>query len=157
MALRKSGRRTDSGGGQEECPAARCPKPNRGSRPSSHIASEEPLYCLVRLASEALGFPVAFLALFENDLLSIKASVGLNAVQLPHCHWTFLERLAEQPTLVVADFQKRCHKPCLEKARIDPRSCMAAGIRSLDGRLIGALCLLDKAARRPTKSHEQTL
>lgn len=149
MTERNLGQRTHRGGQAEQ--AQRCESGTSliAQRLAADADAAEPFDRINRLAAGALGVPMAFVAFFEKDRLCIKVGLSVGKIDIPQGRWPFLDKLAHHAHPVVADLAKLPAIPCpnghaLSKAR----TIAAAALRGPEGRLIGALCVLDTRARR---------
>ncbi len=110
--------------------------------------SEETFDCLVRMAAEALGTPIALATLVDEARVWLKARIGTDATQTPR-EGSFCSTTIDCREMLV-----------VEDAALDPRFVLSSlvtvdGIRFYagapvmlaDGEVVGAVCVLDTIPR----------
>jgi len=113
----------------------------------------------VLLAARIFNTPVAALSLLDEDLLSIKLSVGLSNLSLPRvvsfCNFT----IAQKEIVIVEDTLK--NKNFLELAKMPDgtttRFYSAAPLITKEGLCIGTLCVMDYVPHLREKQDELSL
>lgn len=158
MTERNSGQRTlrDNRAGQNR--RQESASTAKGRRLDIDRVAAEPFDRIAKIAADALAFPIAFVAFFEKDRLSIKSGLAFAGTEFPRGCWPFLDKLAVEPAPVVANLAKYPLPQCGQTTGLcNARFIAAAPLRGPGGRLIGALCVLDNRARRLGKHQLQML
>ena len=110
--------------------------------------SEETFDCLVRMAAEALGAPIALATLIDEARVWLKAKVGTDATQTPRegafCSLTICGR----ELLVVEDASRDPRFASSTLVAVDGiRFYAGAPVSLADGEVVGAVCVLDTVPR----------
>jgi two-component system, NtrC family, sensor kinase len=113
----------------------------------------EPEYdAIVRLASELLEVPIALVSLVDRERLWLKANIGLQGVTHMECVGALCGQAIQQDGLfVIEDAQadaRFLESPCV-RGEPHVRFYAASPLRTEDGYRIGALCVIDRAPRKP--------
>ena len=114
---------------------------------------------LVRVASTALGLPMAVVSLIDADRQWFKAEVGLGVRETPLASSFCAHALLQQDGMVVPDATRDPRFAANPLVTGDPRIRFYAGavLRAPDGAAIGTLCVIDHAPRAMTEAERATL
>ena len=118
--------------------------------------SEEPFDRLAEIAAELFNVPIAYVSLVDGYRQWFKSKVGLSAQEMPR-DWAFCARtIARKEVVVIADAHK---DPEFSASPADARVRFFAGapLLTAEGQALGAVCVLDRRARKPLSGHERQL
>jgi GAF domain-containing protein len=121
--------------------------------------AEEPFDRLAEIAAELFDMPIAFVSLVDGYRQWFKSKVGLSAQEMPR-DWAFCARTIERKDVVVIpDASKdREFASALPAARGPSiRFFAGAPILTADGQALGAVCILDRRARKALSGHQRRL
>src|SRR5258706_2052391 len=114
--------------------------------------AEEPFDRLADIAAELFDAPIALVSLVDGARQWFKSKVGLNAPEMPR-DWGFVSRvIARKAVLVIPDTLKEGGP---KSAPI--RFFAGAPLLTADGHALGAVCVLDRRARKTLSAHERRL
>ena len=111
------------------------------------------------LASQICDARVAVVALFAGERLCLKSLTGAAEAEISTDLPSLLRDLTGDALLAVPDLseQERHASMSLVAGRTRLRFFAAAPVRTSDGRLLGALCVLDRVARVPRPDQTEAL
>lgn len=112
--------------------------------------AEERFDRLVRLAAHVCQVPIALISLVDRERQWFKARVGLEAAQTDRCVSFCGHVVAEDAPLVVEDARNedRFADNPLVTGDLGLRSYVGLPIRSVDGYVLGSLCVIDREPRK---------
>jgi GAF domain-containing protein len=121
--------------------------------------AEEPFDRLAEIAAELFGMPIAFVSLVDGYRQWFKSKVGLSAQEMPR-DWAFCARAIERKDVVVIPDTTKDHEfasaaPIAHGPQV--RFFAGAPILTADGQALGAVCILDRRARKALSGHQRRL
>jgi GAF domain-containing protein len=121
--------------------------------------AEEPFDRLAELAAELFHVPIAYVSLVDGYRQWFKSKVGLSADEMPR-DWAFGARtIARKEIVVIADAAKDPEFAAAPAGARGPAVRFFAGapLVTADGHALGAVCVVDRRARKPLSGHERRL
>ncbi len=121
--------------------------------------AEEPFDRLAEIAAELFDVPIAFVSLVDGYRQWFKCKVGLSAQEMPR-DWAFCARTIERKeVLVIPDATKDREFAATASVGRGPSLRFFAGapLLTADGHALGAICILDRRARKALSGHERRL
>jgi len=121
--------------------------------------AEEPFDRLAEIAAELFDAPIALVSLVDGYRQWFKSRVGLSAQEMPR-DWAFCARTIElKDVLVIPDVSKDAVFRSSPMAARGPSIRFFAGapLMTADGHALGAVCILDRRARKPLTGNERRL
>lgn len=110
--------------------------------------SEETFDCLVRMAADALGAPIALATLVDEARVWLKAKVGIDATQAPREGAFCSATIRGRELLVVEDATRDARFASSALVVVDGiRFYAGAPVTLADGEVVGAVCVLDTVPR----------
>ncbi|MBV8165493.1 MAG: GAF domain-containing protein [Alphaproteobacteria bacterium] len=119
--------------------------------------AEEPFDRLADIAAELFDAPIALVSLVDGARQWFKSKVGLTAQEMPR-DWGFVSRvIARKAVLVIPDTAKEATLKEGGPKSAPIRFFAGAPLLTGDGHALGAVCVLDRRARKNLSAHERRL
>src|SRR5258707_1015744 len=121
--------------------------------------AEEPFDRLAEIAAELFHAPIAYVSLVDGYRQWFKSKVGLSAHEMPR-DWAFGARtIARKEIVVIADVAKDPEFAAGTPGAGGPMVRFFAGapLLTAEGQALGAICVVDRRARKTLSGHERQL
>ncbi len=117
--------------------------------------AEEPFDRLTDIAAELFDTPIALVSLVDGARQWFKSKVGMSVQEMPR-DWGFIGRvIARKALLVIPDTAKEAASAGIKGPPV--RFFAGAPLLTADGHALGAVCVLDRRARKTLSAHERRL